>query len=146
MTGPASAALSASPPAAKRVRLASALLVIYGLIVIVNAVLLQSAAGWIEWPQFFRAVVRLGGMLLIAWGLLRGERWAWWMAVGLGLFWLVTGALVVAGSWIAFGGVSIPAPVYSQVLLAVAVLLLATGIGLLLTRPVRVAFRRPPAT
>jgi hypothetical protein len=118
--------------------------VAYGLIVIINAILLQSAAGWVEWPHFLRAVVRLGGMALVAWGLLRGERWAWWMAVGLGLFWLVTGTLVLVGGWLAFGEVAIPAPLYSQLLLAVSALLLATAIALLLTRPVRAAFRRPP--
>ncbi len=143
MTGPAAAALRASPSGAKRVRLAAALLVIYGLVVIINAALRQSAAGWVEWPHFFRAIVRLGGMALCAWGLLRGERWAWWAAVGLGLFWLLGSALILAGSWLAFGDIVIPAPLYSQVLLAVGVLLLATGVGLLLSPPVRAAFLRP---
>jgi peptidoglycan/LPS O-acetylase OafA/YrhL len=144
VTGPAKAALLASPAANRRVRFAAALLVTYGILVIVNAALLQSEANWVEWPHFFRAVLRLAGMLLFTWGLLRGERWAWWGAVGLGLFWLVGGALLLAGLWFAFGEIAMPLPRYAQVLLVVAVVVLATAIAVLLTPPVRAAFRRPP--
>ena len=129
--------------ATKRIRLAAGLLVAYGLLVVANAVYLQSLAGWVEWPQFFRALVRLGGMLLFAWGLLRGERWAWWAAVGLGLFWLITGALLLVGSYAALGDeVVVLMPVPSHVLLVVAGGILAAAIVLLLTPAVRTSFRR----
>jgi hypothetical protein len=127
----------------KRIRLAAGLLVAYGLLVVVNAVYLQSLAAWEEWPQFSRALVRLGGMLLFAWGLLHAQRWAWWAAVGLGLFWLITGTLLLVGSYAALGEevvVLMPAP--SHVLLVVGVGMLATAIVLLLTPAVRTAFRR----
>jgi hypothetical protein len=117
--------------------------VTYGLLVVVNAVYLQSLAGWVEWPQFSRALLRLGGMLLLAWGLVRNERWAWWGAVGLGLFWLITGALFLVGSYAVAGDDTVVLmPVLSHVILAVAVGILAVAIVLLLTPTVRTAFRR----
>lgn len=135
-----------APSAVRRVRLAAILLVAYGLVVVINAAYLQSLADWAEWPQFSRALVRLGGMLLFAWGLLRGERWAWWGAVGLGLFWLVTGGLVLVGSLLTLGAVAFPIPLLSQILLVLGVLMLATAVALLLTSPVRAAVLRRPAS
>ena len=142
MTETVTSALLTSEAIARRIRLATGFLVAYGLIVVINAVYLQSLAGWAEWPQFSRALIRLAGMLLLSWGLRRGERWAWWGAVGLGLLWLVTGGLLLIGSYIALGAVALPIPLLSQILLILGVAFLGTAIALLLTRPVRAAFRR----
>ena len=143
MTLPAPGPRVADSVARKRVRLACALLVLYGLLVVANAVALQSLGGWEDWREFPRALVRLAGMLLVAWGLWRGERWAWWLAVGLGLVWLVTGIGVLIMAWLMAGDVELPMPGFAKAVLILAAGLLAVAVGLLLTPPVRAAFRRP---
>jgi hypothetical protein len=143
VTAPTKAALLASPSASKRVRAAAALLVAYGIIVLVNAVVLQSMANWVEWPQFFRGLIRVVGVSLLAWGLLRGERWAWWGTVGLGGFWLIAGSLLLVGAWFPVSDPTVPIPAFSRTILTVAVFVVAIAIALILTPPVRAAFRRP---
>ena len=143
MTLAAPAPRIADPVVLKRVRLACALLVLYGLIVVANAVALQSLAGWEDWREFPRALIRLAGMLLCAWGLWRGERWAWWLTVGLGLVWLLTGIGVLVMAWLMTGDVQLLMPAFAKVVLILAAGLLAAALGLLLTPPVRAAFRRP---
>lgn len=143
MTLPSAAPRIADAIALKRVRLACALLVVYGLLVVANALALQSIGGWEDWRDFPRALLRLGGMLLFAWGLWRGERWAWWGAVGLGVVWLVTGIGVLTMAWLMVGAVDLPMRGFAKAILLVAATLLAVAVGLLLTPAVRAAFRKP---
>lgn len=144
MTQGVKAALLANPRALYRVRAAAAFLLIYGLIVLINAVVLQSMADWVEWRQFFRGVARVMGVSLLAWGLLAGERWAWWGTVGLGSFWLFAGVFLMIGAWFPTEAPRIPIPEFSRTILTFAVFVAAVAIGLVLTPPVRSAFRRSP--
>ncbi len=77
------------------VRIAALLFIVYGVLVLGNALVLQAAGGWADAREFPRALLRLAGCAVIAWGLLRGERWAWWMGV------------IFAGLWASLGGVAL---------------------------------------
>ena len=72
------------------VRWAALALVAYACVVLVSATVLQAINDW-QAVGDPRAVVRGLGVALVAWGLLRRARWAWWLGVALALFWIVSG-------------------------------------------------------
>lgn len=125
------------------VKLAAALLVLYGVAVVLNAAVMYGAAGWIATREMPSAVVRLAGTLLVAWGLLRRERWAWWLGLVLTAFWLVVGASAVLV--LQRGDVHWLPPSGFQVFLVVSLLSLGLTIALLLSPSARAAFRRRAA-
>ena len=124
------------------VKLAAALFLLYGAAVLLNALLLQRASGWAGAMDFPRAVFRLLGTGLVAWGLLRRERWAWWLGVLLAGFWLAMGVLAVGV--LERGDFYWLPPSGFQLFLAVSLLSLFLAIALLLSPSARRVFR-PPA-
>jgi hypothetical protein len=123
------------------VRIAALLFVVYGVMVVGNALLLQTAGGWAQAREFPRALLRLAGCAVIAWGLLRGVRWAWWTGVIFAGFWAVLGGgalLVIArvGAWD-----QLPMPGFSGPFLVAAMLVTAAALALLLQPASRDAFR-----
>jgi len=121
--------------------------VAYGLAVLINATIDQNALGWenIEARGFPRAVIRFLGMSLIAWALLKGARWAWWLGVLLPGFFLVGG---VVGLGLIFRFRDEAPEVWSAVatpLLVLSFVALAAAIVLLLLPSSRAAFRRVAA-
>jgi hypothetical protein len=126
------------------VRVAAGCFLAYGVVVLLNAVILQQAGNWQAAGDFPRAVLRLLGTCVIAWGLLRRAHWAWWLGVLLGLFWVIAGLsfLVLIGGRGPGGGlVGVQAPM----LVLVAMPLLVAGVGLLLLPGSRRAFFRAAA-
>jgi hypothetical protein len=124
----------------RSVRIAALLFVAYGVMVLVNALLLQSTAGWENARDFPRALVRLAGCGVIAYALLQRLRWGWWVAVVLGGLWAVTGAAAVlmltrAGAW------DQAAPGSTPVFLVGMAVILGAAVALLLQRASRDAFR-----
>jgi hypothetical protein len=85
-------------------------------------------------------VFRLAGAGLVAWGLLRGVAWAWWVGLALAILWLASGLapLVVMER----GDVQWLQPSGDQIYLVVSLLSLVLAITLLLTRAVRGFLRR----
>lgn len=77
------------------VKHAAALMLAYGILVILNATVLQVLSGWVDAGDYPRAIVRLLGMLLLASGLLQGRRWAWWITVILFSLWAFTGLIAM---------------------------------------------------
>lgn len=123
------------------VRIAALLFVVYGVMVVGNALILQTAGGWAEAREFPRALLRLAGCAVIAWGLLRGDRWAWWMGMIFAGFWSVLGAgalLVIArvGAWD-----QLPMPGFSGPFLVAALLVTGAALALLLQPASRDAFK-----
>lgn len=114
------------------------MLVAYGLWVVINATLRQMATDWIDSGDYPRALIRLGGMVLIAYGLLRRQRWGWWLGVLMPSFFLLFAVGAVA---LAVAGGEAAAPVDLGQLLVPA-LCLAVGVALLLTTSSRAVFRR----
>ena len=99
---------------------------------------------WAEPADYPRALLRVFGALVIAWGLLRGLRWAWWLGIGLAGFWLVVGVGAFGGSLLIGDG---DQPLPTVLLMSVvpgAVLLVAAVVSLLLPES-RAAFRAPAA-
>ena len=125
------------------VKLAAALLVVYGAAVVLNATVIQSAGGWAAPHDFPRAVIRLLGTGLIAWGLVHRARWAWWLGVILAAFWLAAGAAAVLV--VERGDVYWLQPSGFQVFLIVSLLCLGLVLALLLSPSARRVFRRPAA-
>jgi hypothetical protein len=91
--------------------------------------------------QIVRSGVRVVGAGAVAWGLLRGARWAWVLGLLLGSFWLVTGLLTVLVlerrvlEWLRPSGF--------QVFLFASLASLGLAVALLLSASARHAFRRP---
>ena len=125
------------------VKLAAALLVVYGAAVVLNATVIQEAGGWAAPRDFPRALIRLLGTGLIAWGLVQRARWAWWLGVVLAAFWLVAGAAAVLV--VERGDVYWLQPSGFQVFLMVSLLCLGLVLALLLSPSARRVFRRPAA-
>ena len=134
---------SSSDALPNSVKLAAALFVVYGVAVVLNATAIQGATGWVGAADFPRAVVRLLGTGLIAWGLLQRARWAWWLGLVLAAVWLVAGALTV----FVFerGDVHWLRPSGLQTFLIVSLLCLGLAVALLLSPSARAVFRRPAA-
>lgn len=125
------------------VKLAAALFVVYGVTVVLNVTAIQGAAGWVGARDFPRALIRLFGTGLIAWGLLQRARWAWWLGLVLAAVWLVAGALAVLV--LERGDVYWLPPSGFQIFLVVSFLCLGLTIALLLSPSARAVFRRPAA-
>jgi uncharacterized protein YjeT (DUF2065 family) len=123
------------------VKLAAALFVVYGLTVFLNASVMQEAAGWATPRDFPRAILRLIGTGLIAWGLLRRARWAWWLGLVLAAFWLSAGALAVLV--LDRGDVYWLPPSGFQTFLVVSLVSLGLAVALLISPSARAVFRRP---
>lgn len=120
---------------------AAGFFLIYGIAVVVNAATTQGWTGWIEAGSVPRALLRLAGAGLVAWGLLRGLAWAWWVGLALAIIWLASGLapLVVMER----GDVQWLQPSSDQIYLVVSLLSLVLAITLLLTSGVRGFLRRP---
>jgi hypothetical protein len=125
------------------VKLAAALFLVYGVVVVLNATVMQSADTWIAARGLPRALMRLLGTGLIAWGLLHRARWAWWLGLGLAAFWLATGALAVLV--LEHGDVYWLPPSGFQIFLVVSLLCLGLAFALLLSPSARTVFRRRSA-
>ena len=85
-------------PIPRTVRIAAVLFLAYGAWVVWRAAAVQIATHWVDGGDFPRAVIRLAGMSLVSYGLLRQRRWAWWLGLLMPLLFLLT---VVAGIAIA---------------------------------------------
>ena len=91
--------------------------------------------------QLVRSGFRVIGAAAVAWGLLRGARWAWVLGFVLGAFWLVTGLLTVLVlerrdlEWLRPSGF--------QVFLFASLALLGLAVALLLSPSARRALRGP---
>jgi hypothetical protein len=125
------------------VKMAAALFVMYGVVVVLNATVMPSGGGWVAAHDLPRALLRLLGTGLIAWGLLHRARWAWWLGLGLAAFWLAAGALAVLV--LERGDVYWLPPSGFQVFLVVSLLCLGLALTLLLSPSARKVFRRPAA-
>jgi len=119
----------------------AALFLLYGIGMVINAEQTRGWTGWIEAGSLPRALLRLAGAALVAWGLVQGAAWAWWVGLALAILWLAGGlvpVVVMEG-----GDLRWLEPSGDQVVLALSLLSLALAITLLLTRSVRGFFRRP---
>jgi hypothetical protein len=123
------------------VKLAAALFMGYGLAVVLNATVMQTAAGWSAPRDVPRAILRVIGTGLVAWGLLRRARWAWWLGLVLAVFWLSAGALAVLV--LERGDVYWLPPSGFQTFLVVSLVCLGGAVALLVSPSARAAFRRP---
>lgn len=123
------------------VKAAAALFVVYGISAFLNAAVVLRSAGWNSPPDLIRSLAHLVGAGLVAWGLLRGARWARALGLALGIFWLATGAITML---VAQGGdlYWLP-PSGFQLLVAASLVCLGVAVALLLTPAARTAFRRP---
>jgi hypothetical protein len=124
----------------RNVSAAAAMFVLYGVSVLLNAIRAQGETGWSDAGDFGRALLRLFGCGLVAWGLLRGERWSWWLGLALALLWLVAGTLTMAV--FERGDMHWLRPSNAQLFLAGGMLCLGIAVTLLLTPSARSAFRR----
>ena len=119
----------------------AALFLLYGIGMVINAEQTRGWTGWIEAGSLPRALLRLAGAALVAWGLVQGAAWGWWVGLALAILWLAGGlvpVVVMEG-----GDLRWLEPSGDQIVLALSLLSLALAITLLLTRSVRGFFRRP---
>ena len=122
-------------------KLAAAAFLVYGSSVVLNAFAYQVAAGW-GWENLRGlpwALVHLAAAGLIAWGLLRRARWAWWLGLGASLFGLAAGALVVLV--VEHGDVYWLPPSRYQAFLVISFLCLGVAVAALVSPSARAAFR-----
>jgi hypothetical protein len=122
------------------IAVAAGLFVVYGVAVVVNTALTQGWTGWVEAGNLPRALLRLAGASLVAWGLLQGSVWAWWLGLALAILWLIGGLmplLVTEG-----GDLRWLQPSGDQILLVISLLSLGLAVALLLTPSVRGFLRR----
>jgi Na+/alanine symporter len=136
-------------PLPQTVKAAATILAAYGTVVLLYAVVLQTMIGWNQAQAFPRAIIRFLGMALIAWGLLKRARWAWWFGVLLPGFFLVLG-LVALVTFLTVAkdvekGVEIPVPPGFLPIAVFSGAAMAAVVALLLTRSSRATFRRPAA-
>jgi hypothetical protein len=123
------------------VKLAAALFALYGVSAFLNAAVVLRGGGWSSSRGWVPALIQMIGAGIVAWGLLSGGRWAWWLGLVVGVFWLAAGALttlVVQRDdlyWLPPSGF--------QLVLAASLVCLGAAVALLLTPAVRAAFRRP---
>lgn len=123
---------------------AAALLAFYGLGVLANAIVGQVSTGWVDAANFPRGVVRTAGCLVLAWGLLKTKRWAWWISVLLIGLWTILGvggAALLIFLFATSDEIAVELPRF----LGFAILLLALVEILLLLPSTRRAFREVAA-
>ena len=125
------------------VRAAALLLLLYGVLVVAGAVLLHTMGGGVDAADFVDALVRLAGMGVLAWGLLRRRRWAWWISVLLGGLWIVLAVFAVVVFATTDARDLLPLPTLSVSFMAGSILLLAGALSCLLSPSARAFFRRP---
>jgi hypothetical protein len=125
------------------VQAAAGLILLYGALALLNALTMQSQAGWGEPWALGRALLRLLVSGFIAWGLFRRAGWAWWMGLG----WCAFGLGIGASALLVFerGDVHWLAPSRAQLLLGIMLLSLGGAIALLVTPSARAAFRGAPS-
>ena len=119
---------------------AAVLFLLYGVAVVANSFESRGWTGWVEAENLPRALLRLAGAALVAWGLRQGATWSWWLGLALGVLWLLGGlvpVLVTEG-----GDLRWLQPSGDQIFLAASVVSLALAIVLLLTPSVRGWIRR----
>jgi len=123
------------------VKLAAALFALYGVSAFLNAVVVLRGGGWGSPRGWVPVLIQVIGAGIVAWGLLGGRRWAWWLGLVVGVCWLAAGALttlVVQRDdlyWLPPSGF--------QLVLAASLVCLGAAVALLLTPRVRAVFRRP---
>ncbi|HEX8395489.1 MAG TPA: hypothetical protein VF665_24270 [Longimicrobium sp.] len=102
---------------------------------------MQISAGWDAGMAYPRALLRLVGTGLMAWGLLRRNVWAWRIAVAATAFWAFAGALSVL--LLAESGSTdrLPLPGWWFGFVAASVLLLFAALAALLAPSTRAEFR-----
>jgi hypothetical protein len=113
----------------RSVRVAAGLILVYGVLVVANALIVGQMLGFTVIESIYpRPLIRLLGTGLMASGLVRGARWAWWLAVLLGGLWVVLGVLGIVALLLTDGAtlppstrVVVPA---SAVVLGLAIVLL----------------------
>ncbi len=126
----------------KTVRLAAGLLIVYGVVVLLNAFLYTYWSG--DAGGLPRAAIRAAGVTLVAFGLWKAHRWAWWVAVVFGSVLFVLGA--VGFGIIVSSGVleSRPYPIADYAVFIISLgALLGTEVALLLPGS-RAAIRHAP--
>lgn len=136
-------AASTSEEVPRTGKLAAAAFLVYGASVVLNAFAYQVATGW-GWENAAglpRALVHLAGAGLIAWGLLRRARWAWWVGLGASLVGLTAGAMVVLV--VEHGDVYWLPPSRYQAFLVLSFLSLGVAVAALVSPSARAAFRAP---
>jgi hypothetical protein len=126
-------------PAAAKV--AAALFLVFGLAAVVNAVGAESDVGWLGGRMLPRAMVRLLASVVVAWGLNRGARWAWWLGLVAGLIWFVMSAAAVVV--LDHGDLHWLQPSSDQLFLAISLVSLGLALALLLSRDVRATVHEP---
>jgi hypothetical protein len=114
-------------------------MLLYGIAALLNAVTMQTQAGWGEPWALGRALLRLLISAFIAWGLLRRMGWAWWLGLLWSTFGLIVGALAVLV--VDAGDVHWLPPSRGQLLLGFTLLSLGGVIALLLSSSARAALR-----
>ena len=124
------------------VKVAAGILLLYGIGVLVGALQARHLVNYEPHPV--RTAIRCGAMALAAWGLIRQTHWAWWLAILLPSFWIITGIL----------GLDVVGPMRSSInprsgsfflYVDSSLIVLAVAIALLLLPGSRAAFRRPAA-
>jgi hypothetical protein len=114
----------------------------YGLVVVVNATVLQAMNDWAGLAEYPRALIRAVGVAFVVWGLLRRSRLAWWLGVVLALFWLamsVFGVVMFFSVWTPEADGLLPRGFY--VVLTATCALLGGAAALLLAPSSRAAVR-----
>jgi hypothetical protein len=108
---------------------------LFGVASVANAIAASGELGWSDAGDLGRTVLRLAACGLVMWGLLRRERWGWWLALAFAILWLVGGGLTLLV--VERGDLHWLPPSGSQLYLAVGMLSLAAAIGLLATPAAR---------
>lgn len=119
---------------------AAVLFALYGVAAVVNAAISQDWSGWADTGSAPRALLRIAAALLVAWGLLRGTVWAWWVALPLAILWLISGFAPVLV--MDHGDMHWLPPSSNQIFLVVSLTSLSLALGLLLTPTARAFLRR----
>jgi hypothetical protein len=139
-TKPGSHLISAPDPTRLpgTVQAAAGLILLYGLVAVLNALTMQAQAGWGEPWALGRALLRLLVSGLIAWGLSRRARWAWWLGVG----WSVFGLVLGASAMLVFerGDIHWLVPSRAQLPLGIMLLSLGGALTLLISPSARAIF------
>jgi hypothetical protein len=135
------ARVEAPPAVPAAAKIAGALFLIYGLAAVVSAAGAETDVGSASGLMLPRALVRLLASAVIAWGLTRGSRWAWWLGLVAGLIWLLMSAAAIVV--LDRGDIHWLQPSSYQLFMAISLVSLGLAIALLLSRDVRAAFREP---